>query len=114
MKYIFSIITIIIFGGLVQLFLPWWSFLIVTLSVAFLFKLTGWQGFLCGFLGIFLLWGTYAFYLNQVNEGILASRMSGLFSMPGASIGLLLFSALIGALIGGLAGATGALGRQLA
>ena len=112
MKYLFPIITIIILGGLAQLFLPWWSLVVVALVVAYLFKLTGWQGFVCGFFGIFLLWGGYALYLNQINEGILASRMSGLFSMPGGSIGLLIFSALIGGLLGGLAGATGGLGRQ--
>jgi len=68
MKYLFSIITIIVLGGLAQLFLPWWSLVIVALVVAYLFKLTSWQGFVCGFLGIFLLWGGYAFYLNQMNE----------------------------------------------
>ena len=97
-----------------QLFLPWWSLVVVALVVAYLFKLTGWQGFVCGFLGIFLLWSGYAFYLNQINDSVLASRMSGLFSMPGGSLSILIFSALIGGLAGGLGGATGGLGRQLA
>jgi len=113
MKYLFSIIAIILLGGLAQIFLPWWSLVVVAFLVAYLFRLNAWQGFLSGFIGIFLLWGGYAFYLNQANEGILASRMGDLFSLPSGSISLLIVSALIGGLIGGLAAATGGLGRQL-
>lgn len=113
MKYLYSIITIIILGGLAQLFLPWWSLVVVAFLVAYAFRLNGWQGFVCGFIGIFLLWGGYAFYLNQANESILASRMSDLFSLPSGSISLLIVSALVGALLSGLAAATGGLARQL-
>lgn len=109
MKYLYSIIIIILLGGLAQLFLPWWSLVVVAFLVAYLFRLNGWQGFVCGFVGIFLLWGGYAFYLNQANTGILASRMGDLFSLPSGSLSILLVTALIGGLMGGLAAATGGL-----
>jgi len=113
MKFLFSLISIIVLGGIVQMFLPWWSLVVVAFLVAFAFRLNAWQGFFAGFLGIFLLWAGYAFLLNQANEGILASRMSDLFSLSGGATSILIISALIGGLVGGLGAATGGLGRQL-
>lgn len=112
MKFIFSTLLIIILAGIAQMFLPWWSLVVVAFAVAFAFGLNVWQGFVAGFLGVFLLWAGYAFILNQGNDGILASRMADLFSLPG-SFSILMVSALVGGLVGGMGAATGALGREL-
>lgn len=113
MKFLFSIISIILLGGIAQLFLPWWSLVVITFLVAFAFRLNAWGGFFAGFLGIFLLWAIYAFFLNQANEGLLASRMGDLFSLPGGALGVLIISALVGGLLGGLGAVTGTFGREL-
>jgi len=97
---------IVILGALVSLFLPWWSFVLVAFGVCFfLAKGTG-SAFLAGFLGLFVLWGGYAFWLNQSNDGILAEKMGLLFG--GLSpILMILVTAGLGAILGGLASWSG-------
>jgi len=114
MKFLISTILIAALSFLSQQFLPWWSLVIVAFIVGWLMGLKGWVSFFSGFLAIFLLWGIYAFVLNQGNEGILATRMANLFPLSGNPLLLMLVTAAIGGLTGGLGAATGSLGRQWA
>ena len=75
-------------------------------------KLNGWQSFIYGFIGAALIWGIYATILNSGNGGILASRVGNLFGgMNG--ITLILVTAIVSGIMGGLGAMTGSLGRQL-
>ncbi len=114
MKFLISTILIAALSFLSQQFLPWWSLVIIAFIIGWLMGLKGWASFLSGFLAIFLLWGIYAFVLNQGNEGILATRMANLLPLSGNPILLILVTAAIGGLVGGLGAATGSLGRQWA
>ena len=105
------LLSLILFGieewGIVSV-LPWWKVVIVTIIVGVLIQAKAWQSFLFGFLAIAIWWGGFAFLANQMNGGSLATRMGQLFN--GISPGLLL---LITALMGGIAGGLGAmLGAQ--
>jgi len=112
MKYLFAVIGIIILGFTVQSFLPWWSIAIVAAILGAAFKLNNLQSYLVGFLGVFLLWGCYAAFMNNANDGILAERMGELFGKLGA-IQLVFVTALLGGIIGGFGALTGNLGRNL-
>ena len=112
MKYLFGVLGIIIFGFAIQSFMPWWSIVIVCAIVGASIKMQSFQSYFVGFLGVFLLWGFYAFFLNQNNDGILAERMGNLFGGIGPTQ-LVLLSAFLGGFIGGLGALTGRLGSNL-
>ena len=114
MKFILAVITTIIIAFIVQYFQigPWWSLAVVTLFLGALMGFNSLKSFLFGFLGIALLWGSYAFFLDQQNDSILAIKIGELFSGLGP-IALLLVAALISGITGGLAAMTGSLGWQL-
>lgn len=103
MKTPIYILSLILAGAILQYFFPWWAMPLAAALLALAFRLPPGQAFLAGFLGASLLWGAYAFYLNALNDGILAARMGGLFG--GLSAGLM---AVLTAVFGGLFGALGA------
>ena len=111
MKYIFAIAGVIILGVAVQSFMPWWSVAIVAAIMGASFKLNNLQSYLIGFLGVFLLWGSYAALINHSNESILATKVGVIFGGLGA-FQLVLVTALLGGIIGGFGALTGRLGRN--
>jgi len=99
-----SLILYLIEGWGIIPVLPWWKVVIVTLLVGLWMPVKAWKSFIFGFLAIAVWWGSFAFFANQANGGILAMRIGQLFN--GLSPILLL---LITALLGGLAGGLGAM-----
>ena len=61
-----------------------------------------------GFVGVFLLWGIAAFQIDLGNESILSSRIGEIF---GAN--MIVVTALIGGLLGGMGALTGTLGLRV-
>ena len=112
MRFFLLLILILIFGFLIQSFLPWWSILLVTGILALFFQLSTTQRFMAGFIGVFLLWGGYALYLNMQNNGILAEKMGMLFGGLGGMT-LVLITAIMGGLFGGLGAMTSSFGSDL-
>ncbi len=92
---------------LAGMFLPWWSIAIIAFLVALLIPQKIGLGFLSGFLGIFLLWGLVALWIDTRNESILSTKIASLFPLDGSSILLILVTALVGALVGGFAAMAG-------
>jgi nucleoside recognition membrane protein YjiH len=77
------------------------------------FMATKWHRALgAGAAAVGLLWLASAAYLNSLNEGILATRIAPIFSLPGPWA-LIAVTALIGAVSGGLAALSGYLLRSL-
>jgi hypothetical protein len=105
---IYGIITIIFLGLLVHQFTPWWSIVIVTGIVGGIFNEHAGKSFLFGFIGVFLLWGIAAFQMDAGNESILSTRMAEIF---GAN--MIMVTALLGGLVGGMGALTGTLGQRL-
>src|SRR5665647_611121 len=98
MKMIVSIVLIALLSVAACLYLPWWTIAIVAFLVAALIPQHPGKSFLTGFIALFLLWGSLAWYLSSNNDHILAHKVSMLilsFDNPAA---LILVTALIGAL----------------
>lgn len=121
MRFFLRFILILVLGYPTGLLLPWWGIAIVAFLVGailsekrrrrvFAKKQPPARSFLAGFLAIFLLWGGMAFFLNSQNESFLAGKIAQLITenppIPGHSL-LILSTALIGGILGGLSALTG-------
>ena len=106
MKFLISIILIILLSFCACLYFPWWSIGIVAFLVAALIRQTPLVSFFSGFTALFLLWGIISFWISSNNNDILAHRVSLLIFKADNTFLLILTTALIGALVGGLAALT--------
>jgi hypothetical protein len=108
---LFLIILIVSFVS--SYFLPWWvAALIAFLAALFIGKTSG-RSFWSGFGAIFILWVILALLKSIPNDNILAGRVIQLFPLPHNWILLLLITALIGGLVGGLAALSGILTKKV-
>ncbi|MBX2906088.1 MAG: hypothetical protein KF744_08625 [Taibaiella sp.] len=103
-----TIIAIIVIAFIVGTITPWWSVAVVAFLVGLLAGHKPGLGFLAGFLAVGLYWLCLALYRDAANEHILAGRMAALFHLPG-SYTFAGVTAIIGALVGGLAAWAGSL-----
>lgn len=101
MKFILTVVAIGIAAFFLQSLLPWWIGIIPAgLGVIAVHFKPG-KAFLTGFLGVGLAWFFEALVLDINNDGVLSARVGELFgSLPGWS--LLIITATVGALLGGL------------
>lgn len=107
MKFFVSVILIALLAFLVQLFLPWWSLAIVAFFVGILIHQRAGMAFLSGFTALFLLWGGIALFINIQNQGLLAEKVALLLPLGGSPALLILVTALVGALVAGMASLSG-------
>src|SRR5688500_4859577 len=107
MKFITSVFLTALLSFVLGLYLTWWSPAIAAFVIAALILQKPAYAFLSGFLGLFLLWGLFAGIINSSNDGILAARVALIFPLGGSSFLLMLVTAVIGALVAGLAALSG-------
>ena len=112
MKYLLGITGIIVIGFVAQSFFEWWVIAVVAAIVGAFIRLNNVQSYLVGFLGVFLLWGAYAAFMNSGNDGILANKIGAMLGGLGA-YQMVLVTAILGGIMGGFAALTGSLGRNL-
>ncbi|MEM1322840.1 MAG: hypothetical protein AAGG75_21425 [Bacteroidota bacterium] len=114
MKFLFGLISTALLTWLLlgTLGLPWWTMALIAGLVGALIGENGFKSFLYGFLAIFMLWGVMAWMANTANEGLLAARLGELFGGLSSNL-LILATALIGALVGGMGALSGSLAAQL-
>ncbi|OON70748.1 hypothetical protein B0919_01660 [Hymenobacter sp. CRA2] len=98
--------------ALAQLFLPWWSAAVIAGALAFVLARTGGRAFLAGFLGVGLPWLLLAGWLHLRADGRLSHQVAELLPLGGHGWLLVLVTAIIGGLVGGLAELTGYWLRQ--
>lgn len=94
-------LLIALLSGLLQLWLPWWSMILVAAGMSFLMGKTFLQTFLAGFFACGLVWLVYAVIITAANGSIMTDRIAILFSLP-ASWMLYVVSFLVAAIGGGL------------
>jgi len=112
MKFVISILLTMIVSFASGLYLPFWSVALVSFLVAvFIYQKPG-MAWLAGFVGIFLLWGALAWWIDVQNDSILSHRMATLFPLGGSSALLIVVSSVVGAIIGGLAALSGSFLRK--
>ena len=106
MKFIISIILIMLLSFAVCLYFPWWSIAIAAFAVAALVPQGAGKSFLSGFIALFLLWGGLSFWISNNNDHILAHKISQVILKVDNPLLLIFATALIGALVAGLAAVT--------
>jgi hypothetical protein len=91
---------------------PWWSCGIIAFVVAFALRFKAGAAFLSGFTGVALAWGLIAGWIDSQNAGVLSGRIGELFGGLSSAL-VVLITTVIGGLIGGLGGISGAALAQM-
>jgi hypothetical protein len=104
---LFLIILILSFAG--GYFLPWWIVAIAAFGAAYFIGKTSAQSFWSGFAAVFIGWMILALFKSIPNDHILAGRVVQLFPIPHDWIWLLVITALIGGIVGGMSALSGVL-----
>jgi hypothetical protein len=105
MRNIFFIFFIALLAGIASWVWSWQMIAVMPFLVVVNFNLK--KGFLFGFISIILLWLVLILFADIRNEHILSMKMTKLFGLPHYSL-LILINMLLGGLIGGLGGWSGA------
>ena len=114
MKFILSIILVALVTFAVGIYgnLPWWSFVVTNLIIAVALPIKPIQSFIAGALGVGALWAGLAFGIDLANNHILSTKVAQILPLGGSYIALILVTAFVGALLGGLASLTGSFVRK--
>ena len=106
----FVLVFILLVGSLSHFGGPWWAVAPVAALAVLLFPIGAGRAFAIGTSAGTLLWWLSAFWLNIANAGQFAGRIGLLFQ--GISVvQLIVLTAFIGGLLGGLGALTGAYAR---
>lgn len=107
MKFIISLILMVLLSFVACLYLPWWSIAIVCFVVAALIRQRPLAAFTTGFISLFLLWGGLSFWISSNNSDLLAHKISMLILKVDNPSMLILLTGFVGALVGALSALTG-------
>jgi hypothetical protein len=105
-KYIVSIILTFLVAFVAGIYLPWWGVALAAFLVAVIIPQKPFLSFLAGFIGVFLLWELMAWWIDNRNNSILSQKIAQLFRLNSTGL-LILVTALIGAIVAGLAALAG-------
>lgn len=114
MKFILSILLVGLVTFAIGIYgtLPWWSFVVTNLIIAIALPIRPMQSFAAGALGVGALWAGLAFGIDLANNHILSTKVAQILPLGGSYIALILVTALVGALLGGLGSLTGSFVRK--
>jgi len=105
-------LIILILSFISSYLLPWWAGAVIAFLAAFFIGKPSGKAFFSGFGATFVLWVILALMKSIPNDNMLASRVIQLFPLPHQWILLLLITALIGGLVGGMAALSGVLTKK--
>ncbi len=111
MKFLASILLTGLLSFVIGLYIDWWGIAIVAFLVAVLIHQAPLQSFLTGFIALLLLWGGMSWYIDMQNNHVLSRKLSVLLPFGGSTFLMILVTALIGALVAGLAALAGSYAR---
>lgn len=115
MKFITALLLTILLAYTAFLYsdiVPWWGFAAGTFLVGLLVPQKAWQGWLSGFLGVFICWVVLAWYMDDANAGLLSAKMAQVIPLRGSSVAIIAVTGVVGALVGGFASLSGSLLRK--
>ena len=107
MKFIVSLILIMLLSFAGCLYFPWWNIAVVAFIVAIVIQQTPGMSFATGFFALLLLWGGLSFWISSNNGHLLAHKASSLIFRTDNPWLLMFVTATIGALVAGFAAMTG-------
>ena len=113
MKFTLTVSLTILTAYLIGAFLPWWTIFPIIALIYFFIPMKPWTSFLSGFSALFLLWGFLALYMDTLNKHLLSKKISMIVFQNEKYGYLILLTAFIGALSGGLSALTGALAKRI-
>lgn len=87
--------------------MPWWIIALIALVAAFLAGMGHFTSFLVCFIAGFISWGGLAWYFDMQNASLLSTKIGALFNGLNPII-LIAITGLIGGLLSGVGGWTGA------
>lgn len=111
MRKLLLILLTAILSGVAVWFLPWWMIAVIPFLIAVVAKTKGGEGFFIGFVAIILLWGIWILIADIGNEHILSTRLATSFGLP--TYVFIIVNILLGGIIGGLGGWSGASIRKV-
>lgn len=112
MKLLIKLVFTAIIAYLLQWYLPWWSVVIAGFLVSLILSSNGLTSFISGFLGVGIYWFILAYMIDSTTNSILTERVSAIFFLPNSFL-MILLTAAIGGLVGGLGALTGGQLREL-
>jgi hypothetical protein len=113
MKFITAFFLTALLSFAACLYLPWWSIAIAAFVVAALIPQHPAKAFLAAFLSLLLLWGGISYWISSKNEHLLAHKVSVLILKADNPYTLIAVTAVIGAVIAGLAALSGSYLRKM-
>lgn len=113
MKLVISLMLTSMLTFAFGLFLPWWSLILASFFVALAAGNKALPSFIAGFLGVFLLWGIMTWMISSGNHHILAHRMSRVILKNDNPTLLIVITAFIGGILGGISAWNGSILRNL-
>lgn len=112
MRFIVFILATICIVVFLNPFFPYWVIMILIGVGAALLRLSGFQGFLAGGLGMGLAWLGQAIFISTSTGSPLPNKIGELMGL-GSGMTVVGVTAIIGLLLGGFSGLTGSLFRSL-
>ena len=112
MKFIVSLLLIMLLSFVACLYFPWWSIAIVAFVVTALIPQGAGKSFFTGFVALFLLWGVLCFWISNNNDHVLAHKVSLLILKIDSPYLLMFATAMIGGLVAGFASLTASFLRK--
>ena len=113
MTILVTIILTALLSFVAGLYLPWWSIAIAAFVSVLLIPLSSGRAFVAGFAGVFVLWLLLALWIDIKNQHILSRKIAEIFPLGGSSFAIILVSAVIGALVGGLSATSASFLRNI-
>jgi hypothetical protein len=107
MKFIAAIILTALLAFIGGLRFEWWIIGVAAFLTALLVHQKAGKAFLSGFIGVFLLWGVLAWWIDMKNDGVLSKKIAEVLPLGGSSILLIFVTALVGALVAGFGAMSG-------
>lgn len=107
MKFFIAFILTALLSFSWALFFPWWIIAVAAFIVAALIPQRRLTTFICGFLSLFLLWGGQCILIDTNNAHLLSYKVATILPFGGSYNAVILFTAFLGGLVGGLGALTG-------
>ncbi len=86
--------------------LPWWSFMVTNFFIALAIPQKPWVAFITGALGVGAIWAGLATGIDMANHHLLSTKVANILPLNGSYVLLILITAIVGFLLGGMSSLT--------